>query len=160
DQLHAQWQYLEGQLRALAGRLKAFAASAPAKEAEARAKLATIPGVGPVTVDVVVAELGDVTRFKSAKAACAYAGRGPAVRQSAGKGRDLRITKAGSPLLRWALVEAAWRVIRQSAAWRRVYEGVRKRAGGKRAVVAVARRLLVVMTAMLRAGTSYDFLKV
>jgi len=160
DQLHAQWQYLEGQLRALAGRLKAFAASAPAKEAEARAKLATIPGVGPVTVDVVVAELGDVTRFKSAKAACAYAGLVPAVRQSAGKGRDLRITKAGSPLLRWALVEAAWRVIRQSAAWRRVYEGVRKRAGGKRAVVAVARRLLVVMTAMLRAGTSYDFLKV
>jgi len=159
-QLHAQWRHLEGQLKALAGRLKEFAASAPPREAEARAKLATVPGVGPVTVDVVVAELGDVTRFKSAKAACAYAGLVPAVRQSAGKGKDLGITKAGSPLLRWALVEAAWRVIRRSAAWRRVYEGIRKRAGGKRAVVAVARRLLVVMTAMLRAGTNYDFLKV
>jgi transposase len=82
------------------------------------------------------------------------------VRQSAGKGKDLGITKEGSPLLRWALVEASWRVIRQSASWRRVYEGIKKRAGGKKAIVAVARRLLVVMTAMLRDGTNYNLLKV
>jgi len=160
DQLHAGWQHLEGQLKALAVRLKAFAAKAPAKEAEARAKLATIPGVGPVTVDVVVSELGDIGRFHSAKAVCAYAGLVPAVRQSGGKAKELGITKTGSPLLRWALVEAAWRVIRQGAAWRRVYEQVKKKAGGKKAIVAVARRLLVVMTAMLRDGTNYNFLKV
>ena len=160
DQLHAHWQYLEEQVQAVATRLKEFAAKAPAKEAEARAKLATIPGVGPVTIDVVVSELGDVTRFASSKAVCAYAGLVPAVRQSGGKGKDLGITKTGSPLLRWALVEAAWRVVRQSAAWRRVYEGIKKRAGGKKAIVAVARRLLVVMTAMLRDGTNYDLLKV
>jgi transposase len=160
DQLHAQRLYLEAQLKALADRLKAFAAEAPAKEAEARAKLATIPGVGPVTVDVVVSELGDVTRFHSVKAVCAYAGLVPAVRQSAGKGKNLGITKTGPPLLRWALVEAAWRVVRQSAAWRRVYEQVKKKAGGKKAIVAVARRLLVVMAAMLRDGTSYNLLKV
>ena len=160
-QLHAGWRHLEGQLKALAERLKAFAAAAPAKEAEARAKLATIPGVGPVTVDVVVSELGDVTRFHSVKAVCAYAGLVPAVRQSGGKAsKELGITKTGSPLLRWALVEAAWRVIRQGAAWRRVYEQVKKKAGGKKAIVAVARRLLVVMAAMLRDGTNYNFLKV
>jgi transposase len=160
DQLHAQRLHLEGQLTDLAGRLKRVAAQAPAKEAEARAKLVTIPGVGPVTVDVVVAELGDVGRFKSVRAVCAYAGLVPAVRQSAVKGKDLKITKAGSPLLRWALVEAAWRVIRQGAAWRRVYQGIRKRAGGKRAAVALARRLLAVMAAMLRDGTNYDPLRV
>ena len=161
DLLRAEWAYLEGQLKDLTARLKAFAADAPAKEAEARAKLGTIPGVGPVTVDVVVSELGDVGRFKSVKAVCAYAGLAPAVRQTGGKkSKDLGITKAGSPLLRWALVEAAWRVVRQAAAWRRVYEQIKKKAGGKKAVVAVARRLLVVMAAMLRDGTSYDFLKV
>ena len=123
DQLHAGWQHLEGQLKALAERLKEFAAAAPAKEAEARAKLATIPGVGPVTVDVVVSELGDVSRFHSVKAVCAYAGLVPAVRQSGGKRRRTwGSPRTGSPLLRWALVEAAWRVIRQGAAWRRVYE--------------------------------------
>jgi transposase len=161
DQLHAHRLHLEGQLTALAARLKQFAASAPAKEAEARAKLATIPGVGPVTVDVVVSELGDVTRFHSVKAVCAYAGLVPAVRQSGGKkSKELGITKTGSPLLRWALVEAAWRVVRHGAAWRRVYEQVKKKAGGKKAIVAVARRLLVVMAAMLRDGTNYNFLKV
>lgn len=141
-------------------RLKEFAAEAAPREAEARAKLATIPGVGPVTVDVVVSELGDIGRFKSVKAVCAYAGLAPKVRESAGKRQELRITKAGPPLLRWALVEAAWRVVRQSAAWRRIYEGIRKRAGGKKAIVAVARRLLVVMAAMLRDGTSYSPLEV
>jgi transposase len=160
EQLHAQWRSLEGQVVAVNRRLKAFAAEAPPREAEARAKLQTIPGVGPVTVDVVVSELGDIRRFASTKAVCAYAGLVPKVRQSGGQGPDLRITKEGPPLLRWALVEAAWRVIRQSASWRRIYEGIRKRAGGKKAIVAVARRLLVVMTAMLRDGTNYSLLKV
>jgi transposase len=128
--------------------------------AEARAKLRTVPGVGPVTIDVVVSELGDVGRFHSAKAVCAYAGLVPGVRQSSDKRKDLPITKAGSPLLRWALVEAAWRAVRQGAAWRRVYQDIKKRAGGKKAIVAVARRLLCVLYAMLRDGTNYNFLKV
>ncbi len=160
DQLHAQWQFLEEQLWDLGKQLKAFAASAPAREAEARAKLGTIRGVGPVTIDVVVSELGDVSRFRSSKSVTAYSGLAPKVRQSAGKGKDLAITKEGSPLLRWALVEAAWRVVHQSAAWQRIYERVKKRAGGKKAIVAVARRLLCVMYAMLRDGTNYDLLKV
>jgi transposase len=160
NQLHAQWQALEVQLQDLARQLKAFADQAPPREAEARAKLTTIPGVGPVTINVVLSELGEVSRFASSKAVCAYVGLVPRVRQSAGKGKDLGITKQGSPLLRWALVEAAWRVIRQSAAWRRIYEKIKMRAGGKKAIVAVARRLLVVMTAMLREGTNYRLLRV
>jgi transposase len=160
DQLHAQWRYLEDQVLELAKQLKAFAAKAPAQEAEARAKLRTAPGIGPVTIDVIVSELGDVGRFHSAKAVCAYAGLVPGVRQSADKRKELPITKAGSPLLRWALVEAAWRAVRHSAAWRRVYAGIRQRAGGKKAIVAVARRLLCVLYAMLRDGTNYDFVLV
>jgi len=160
DQLHADWVSREGQILELAKQLKEFAKTAPAREAEARAKLATIKGVGVVTIDVVVSELGDVSRFKSSKAVTAYAGLVPAVRQSAGKGKDLKITKEGSPLLRWALVEASWRVIRQSMAWERIYQGIKKRAGGKKAIVAVARRLLCVMYAMLRDGKNYDLLKV
>jgi transposase len=159
DQLSAQWRSLEAQVLELGKRLKAFAAEAPPREAEARAKLGTLGGVGPVTIDVVVSELGDVRRFHSSKAACAYAGLVPRVRQSAGKGKDLGITKEGSPLLRWALVEAAWRVIRQGASWRRIYDDIKKRAGGKKAIVAVARRLLCVMYAMLRDGKNYDPLK-
>src|SRR6478736_2917484 len=156
----AGWKSLEGEIQELGRHLKAFAAKAPPREAEARAKLGTIGGVGPVTIDVVVSELGDVGRFKSSKAATSYAGLAPRVRQSGGKGsKDLGITKEGSPLLRWALVEAAWRVIRQGASWRRIYEDIKRRSGGKRAIVAVARRLLCVMYAMLRDGKNYDPLK-
>lgn len=158
--LRALWLRVEEQVVEVGRRLKEFAAGAPPREAEARARLATIPGVGPVTVDVVVSELGDIRRFESVGAVCAYAGLAPKVRESAGRRQELSITKAGPPLLRWALVEAGWRVVRQSAAWRRIYEGIKKRAGGKKAIVAVARRLLVVMAAMLRDGTSYSPLKV
>jgi transposase len=155
DQLLAEYHAHRRQLAELAERLKAFAAAAPTAEAEARAVLRTIPGVGPVTVEVVVSELGDVDRFRSARKACAYAGLVPAVRQSDGKGKQLPITKRGSPLLRWALVEAAWRLVRQSRRWRSVYEGIKRRRGGKKAIVAVARRLLGVMVALLRTMSPY-----
>lgn len=156
DQLVAEYHGLRQRLKELAATLKDFAAAAPVAEAEARAVLSTIPGVGPVTVEVVVSELGDVGRFGSAKKACAYAGLVPAVRDSGGrKGKELPITKRGSPLLRWALVEAAWRLIRQSRRWRSVYDGIKRRRGGKKAIVAVARRLLGVMVALLRTMTPY-----
>ena len=160
DRPHALWARVEEQAAEVGRRLEQFAAGAPPREAEARAKPGTIPGVGPVTVDVVVSELGDIRRFKSVGAVCADAGPVPKVRESGGKRQELRITAEGSPLLRRALVEAARRVVRQSAAWRRIYEGIRRRAGGEKAAVAVARRLLTVMAAMLRDGTSYSPLKV
>ena len=58
--------------------------------------LKTIPGVGAVTIDVLVSELGDVTRFRNAKAVCAYAGLVPVVRQSGGKkSKELRNEQRG-----------------------------------------------------------------
>jgi transposase len=155
QQLQALWEQLEEQRAALDRHLRAFAKQAPAAEAEARAVLQTIPGVGPVTIDVVLSELGDVGRVRSAKRVAAYAGLAPGQRESAGKSKELGITKEGSRLLRWALVEAAWRLVRQSHRWATAFEGLRKRRGKKQAIVAVARRLLGVMTALLRTGQPY-----
>ena len=108
-----------------------------------------------MTCEVVLAELGDVQRFRSAKQAVAYAGLAPGRRESAGKTRDLGITKAGSGLLRWVLVEASWQAVRRSRHWSGIYEGLKRRRGGRRAIVAVARRLLEVMMALLRSGRPY-----
>jgi transposase len=154
-QLWDEWEHLEGQLRDIKKELEEFAKKAPTAEAEARAVLRTIPGVGAVTVDVIVSELGDISRFKNARAVTAYAGLAPGVRQSAGKSKEMGITKQGSGLLRWALVEAAWRLVSRSSRWRVVYEGIKKRRGGKKAIVAVARRLLGVMVALLRSKRPY-----
>jgi transposase len=155
DQLQAAWHFQEEQLTALNKELKAFARKAPVAEREAREVLASIPEVGPVTVDIVVSELGDVRRFRSAKKVAAYAGLAPIVRESAGKSKELNISKEGSGLLRWALVEAAWRVIRRSRRWESVFEALSRRRGKKKAIVAVARRLLGVMVALLRSGQRY-----
>lgn len=154
-QLREHWQHLEKQLDAADKALRGFAKQAPAAEAEARAVLASIPEVGAVTVDVVISELGDVRRFRSAKQVTAYGGLAPGRRESAGKSRDLGITKEGSRRLRWALVEAAWRIVRRSRRWQTVFDQLRQRRGKKKAIVAVARRLLGVMVALLRTGQKY-----
>src|SRR5262249_34187344 len=158
-QLWADHEHFAKQLDELGGMVKEFAKKAPVREKEARAVLKTVPGVGPVTIEVVLSELGDVTRFRNAKAVCSYAGSAPVVRQSGGKkAKDLAISKEGSGLLRWVLVEASWRMVHTSARWRRVFERISRRAGGKRAIVAVARKLLCVVYAMLKTMTPYRIL--
>lgn len=154
DQLQAEGQLYAGQIRASDQRLAVFAETAPPHEAEARALLATIPGIGPVTVDVVVSELGDIRRFRSQKKVCAYAGLAPGQRESAGRTRELSISKEGSGVLRWVLVQAAWRLVNTTARWRILFEKLMRR-GKKKAIVAVARRLLAVMTSMLQRGQPY-----
>jgi len=153
------WASIERRLVKTAAKIKAFAKGAPRAEAEARELLRTAPGVGEVTAEAVLSELGDVRRFRNAKAVCAYAGLVPVVRQTGGKkAKDGRITKQGSGLLRWALVEAAWRLVGPSPRWTATYERIKKRNGAKRAIVAVARKFLCVLYAMLRDSRPYQTL--
>jgi transposase len=155
NQLLEQLGMVTQQQQMLMGRLRAFARGASEREARDRENLRSIPGVGEVTSEVVLAELGDVGRFHSVKQVVAYAGLAPGRRESAGKAKDLGITKRGSGLLRWVLVEASWQLVRRSTYWRNVYENLKRRRGGRRAIVAVARRLLTLMAALLRDGVAY-----
>lgn len=155
DQLWETWEYAEDQIKALDKQIKAFANKAPQREQEARAVLHSIPEVGQVTVDVVLSELGDVSRFGSAKKVVSYAGLAPGVRESAGRRKEGGITKEGSRLLRWALVEASWRIVRRVQRWKTLYERLVKRCGKKKAIVAVARHLLEVMACLLKKGEKY-----
>jgi transposase len=142
-------------LSAAKAELKQFAKKGSAAEQKEREILLSAPGVGEVVCEVVLAELGDVDRFGSIKGATSYAGLVPGKRDSAGKGKELGITKQGSRLLRWAMVEAAWQAVRHSARWRNVYDRLKRRRGAKRAIIAVARRLLGMLASMLKAGEKY-----
>jgi transposase len=135
--------------------LKRFAKKGTPAEQQQREILRSAPGVGEVVTEVVLAELGGADRFSSLKDATAYAGLVPGRRESDGKGKDLGITKKGSRLLRWAMVEAAWAAVANSPRWRGVYEALKKRRQAKRAIIAVARRLLAVLVSMLKSGTKY-----
>jgi transposase len=142
-------------LKAAKAELKRFGAGGSVVEQAQREILRSAPGVGEVVSEVVLAELGDGDRFHSLKDATAYAGLVPARRESDGKGKELGITKKGSALLRWAMVEAAWVAVAQSVRWRGVYEALKRRRQAKRAIIAVARRLLAVLVSMLKSGTKY-----
>jgi transposase len=138
-----------------AAELKRFAAAGSAAEQQQREIVQSAPGVGVVVTEVVLSELGNVDRFDSLKDATAYAGLVPAKRTSDKKSKELGITKQGSRLLRWAMVEAAWQAVRHSPRWRAAFEGLKRRRGAKRAIVAVARRLLGVLVSMLKSGSRY-----
>jgi len=136
--------------------LQHFAKQAPLAEREARAVLESIPNVGPVTCDTILAELGDWRRFSSQKRVVSYGGLAPGFRESAGKAKQLGITKEGSRLLRWSLVELAWRMVGKSRRWQRHYTRLEARIGAKKAIVAIARRLLGVIFSLLRNNQKYS----
>jgi len=145
-----------GRLQRVDKQLRAFAKDAPVAEREARAVLDSMPCVGPVTIDVVLAEVGDIRRFGSQRKATAYAGLAPGIRESAGKARQLGITKEGSRLLRTILVETAWRLVNKTQRWGSLYDKLKARCGAKKAIVAIARRVWCVMVAMLKRGEKYQ----
>ena len=128
-------------------------------EIEQRAKLddrvevlTQIRGVGRYTAMLIIAEVGDVHRFPTAKHLCAWAGLTPTVRSSDGKARLGHISRQGSPALRWALVEAAQKITTGSGPLREKYERIAKRRGAKIAKVAIAREILTLAFYGLRDG--------
>jgi transposase len=155
DQLVAQWKGFRQQLLATNQQLKAFAESGPREEREDRCLLGSVPGVGVVTTDVILAELAGWRRFSSLKQVSAYAGFVPGQRESAGKRRSLHIEKTGSPLLRFVMVQAAWQLVKRSTRWRLIYERLKGRIGGKKSVIAIARRLLGVCFSVLKSRREY-----
>jgi len=96
------------------------------------------------------AEIGDINRFKSSKALANYSGLIPSVRASGDSVRVGGITKLGSRPLRHALVEASINVIRKSRALNRLFNRVLYRGNVQKARVAVARKLAVIIYAMLK----------
>jgi transposase len=156
DQVLEAWEQGQTQRRALQAELRKFAAQAPVAEQEARAVLESMPCVGQVTTEVVLSELGDVRRFRSQAAVVQYAGLAPGIRESAGHRKSLGITKEGSPILRWTMIQLAWRLVNKCRRWGFLYESLKGRCGSKKAIVAVARRVLVVLYSMLRQGQRYN----
>lgn len=155
EEHHRELKELRKRITAAERKLLEFSLQGPVAEQESRSVLATIPGVGLVTAEVVLAELGDWRRFKNSDAVVAFAGLDPGVRSSDETRHNLRMTKAGSPLLRFTLIQLAHRLKRSTARWRTIYEKLEKRAGSKKATCAIARRLLTIMYAMLRDGRQY-----
>lgn len=118
--------------------------------------LMTIPGVGYYTALLLMAELGDVARFPTAKHVVAYAGLAPRVRASGGVVHIGRITKQGSPYLRWILTEAAHRAARLSPSFRELFLRKKAQRGVQRAMITVTRQLLSCAYGVLKHSRPYE----
>lgn len=103
--------------------------------------LLDIYGIGLYSALLIIGELGEVRRFRTARQVGSYAGLTSRVRQSGDHCYRGAITREGSPWLRWILVEAAIQVIREDPRLKNFYQRIRKRSGAKKARVAVARKL-------------------
>src|SRR5215813_10586380 len=103
--------------------------------------LTQLPGVGPFTALVILAEAGDVSRFGSARQLASWAGLTPTVRGSDRVAHCGHIPGEGSVWLRWVLCEAA-QTAKRSPQFAASFQRIAKRRGKKIATVAVARKLL------------------
>ncbi|MFC1790664.1 IS110 family transposase [Patescibacteria group bacterium] len=118
-----------------------------AKDDKRAERLTHVPGIGYLTALIIASEVGDIHRFPSAKHLTAYAGLVPSTHSSGGTTYHGRITKTGSKMLRWSLVEAAHRTVNSSTCsprLRKWFDQVCKRGGKKKAIVALARKLLTL----------------
>ena len=119
-------------------------------------RLMTVPGVNVICAATFLAAIGDIRRFRSARALVAYLGLDPRVRQSGTEpARGGRISKRGSGSVRWALVEAATSVVRQPGPLRAFYQRLRARRGHGKAIVASARKLASLFWCLLSRGEDY-----
>jgi transposase len=107
--------------------------------------LVQITGIGLLTAITILSAIGDIARFPSARQLVGYAGLGARVHASGMTFSTGRITKAGRKDLRWAMVQAARLAVAHHPHWIVEYERLAKRIGSHKAIVAVARKLLVVV---------------
>ena len=116
----------------------------------------THPGVGPLTALAFVLIIGKAERFPCGKQIASYLGLVPLENSSGDRRRLGHITKQGSSMLRFLLVEAAQVTARSIPEWRSKYVHLMIRRGRKIAKVAMARRLAIALYWMWRKGWSYE----
>jgi transposase len=113
--------------------------------------LLQLPGIGLVTAMTLLGAIGEIERFPTAKKLVGYAGLGAKIHASGQTHRSGGITKQGRKELRKVLIEAAWIAVRYNDYWLDQFVRLADRIGRQKAIVAIARKLLVVIWHVLTA---------
>lgn len=120
--------------------------------------LLSITGIDIFSAMLISTEIVDIHRFSTPWKLVSYAGLAPSMRESSGKIKTGQITKQGSPLLRWILVQCALSAIRHDHHMRTFYERIKQRKGHGKAIVATAaKEMLVIIWYMLTRQQLYRF---
>jgi transposase len=117
--------------------------------------LCTAPGIGRLTAIEILVELQDISRFESSEEIASYMGLTPSEYSTGEKTRQGRITRCGNARVRTYLVESTWVLITKDLAMRAKYLKIKNTRGGKRATVAIARKLIIIIRRMLLDNVPY-----
>ena len=145
------WQALDKQIQKLVRRLKQQA------QTDANEKVyRSVPGVGLISGRVLSNELGDMSEFSNERKLFSYTGLTPSEQSSGEQIHRGHITKQGNRHLRGLLIEIAWRAIGKDSTLGAFFERLYPRMGRKKAIIAVARKLLGKIRAAFRKGELYQ----
>lgn len=120
----------------------------------------SMKGLGTYSALLIYAEIGEILRFSTYKQLCSYAGITASVHQSGETVRYGNITKQGSTLLRWILIQAVYKVAKDSPGMQRFHSRLLKKKGKKIAKIALTRKLLVYIYVMLTHKVRFQELRV
>jgi transposase len=149
--LSEQWRFATRQLIDIRRLLRDQAQSQPRLEGVYR----SVPGVGEVAARILATELGDLSRFANERSLFSYTGLTPSEYSSGTSVRRGPISRQGSSRVRHVLIEIAWRAVSRDAALHEIFERIAATRGKKRAIVAIARRLVGRIRACFCQGTRY-----
>jgi transposase len=117
--------------------------------------LCTAPGIGRLTAIEILVELQDISRFESSEEIASYMGLTPSEYSTGEKTRQGRITRCGNARVRTYLVESTWVLITKDLVLRAKYLKIKNARGGKRATIAIARKLIIIIRRMLLDNVPY-----
>ena len=144
------WKSLDRELAKLKKALKAQAEEDPTE-----ATYQSVPGIGLVSARTLANELGDMSQFKNERQLFSYTGLTPSEYSSGEHVCKGHISRQGNRRVRAILVEIAWRVIEKDTSLAICFERLYPRIGKKRAIVAIARKLIGRIRAAFQHGETY-----
>lgn len=155
--IRAHMDYITAEINDIDKQIESLISSDPDYDKAIRL-LTTIPGVKRDSAITIISEIGiDMSQFCNSKRLCCWAGLTPSNNESAGKKKSVRITCAGV-YLKPALVQCAHAAVKsdKSPYYKTKYESLVKRRGKKRAVIAIARMILIAIYRMLSTGEVWN----
>ena len=145
------WKSIETQIHRIEQKLKEQAKSDPNETIYRSA-----PGIGPLSARILSSELGDLSQFANERQLFSYTGLTPSEFSSGDTVRKGHITRQGNKRVRYILNQAAWRAIKKDRDLKEFFERLAPRTGKKKAIVAVARKLIGRLRAAFKTGQPYQ----
>ena len=153
DTLIYLYEYLTGEIKKIIKRIVELSAIEKYKQ---RIKLIrSVPGIGLITGMEILVELQNVERFKTSEEIASYIGLTPSEYSTGEHVHQGRITRCGNTRVRTALIESSWILVSRDPFMRLKYMKLKSMKGAKRAIVAIARKLIIRIRSMLLHNTLY-----